>query len=250
MRRSYQLQLEDVRVRLEHMSGLAAAAVRDATRAVVTADLAAAEGVIRDDEVLDGCAVELEDQIVELLARQAPVACDLRLLVSALGIARAFERMGDLARHVAEAARRRDPTGAVPAELVPTIERMGELAASLAVRAGRLVRQPDPDLAAQLDRDDDEMDLLHRTLLADIERPTWPHGVQAGVDLALVGRFYERFADQAVGVGRRVVFLSTGPPAPRRAGRQPGHGSRRLDPDATRARHRVSRQGSRTVSIP
>lgn len=210
MHRRYQLELEDVRERLEHMSGLAATAMHRATRALVTADLATAERVIEQDETLDACAVELEDQIVDMLARQSPVAGDLRLLVSALGIARAFERMGDLARHVAETARRRDPGRAVPAELVPTVERMGDLAARLAVQAGWLIRQPDRELAAQLDRDDDEMDLLHRRLLADIGRPDWPHGMQAGVDLALVGRFCERFADQTVNVGRRVVFFATG----------------------------------------
>lgn len=210
MRRRYQLELEDVRERLERMSGLVATAMHRATRALVTADLATAERVIEQDESLDACAVELEDQIVDMLARQSPVAGDLRLLVSALGIARAFERMGDLARHVAETARRRDPERAVPAELVPTVERMGDLAARLAVKAGWLIRQPDRELAAQLDRDDDEMDLLHRRLLADIGRSDWPHGMQAGVDLALVGRFCERFADQAVNVGRRVVFFATG----------------------------------------
>lgn len=192
------------------MCRVSSAALRDATTALLTADLALAEDVIARDAQLDDMRASTETVALELLALQAPVASDLRTVVSALWVVADLQRMGALAIHVAKAARRRHPDPVPPIEVRPIIERMGRVGVHLADQAATVLAERDLVLARSLESDDDLMDDLHQELFGALLAPGWSHGVAPAVDIAMLGRFYERFADHAVAVGRRVVFLVTG----------------------------------------
>jgi phosphate transport system protein len=121
-----------------------------------------------------------------------------------------LERMGDLARHVASVARRRYPESAVPADLRAVILEMGQVASRIVAKAGSVIASHDVATASELEADDDEMDRLHRTLFTHLLAPGWGGGVETAIDVTACGRYYERFADHAVSVAKRVVFLVTG----------------------------------------
>jgi phosphate transport system protein len=210
MRQAYQMRLADLGVHGSMMCEVASYALRDATKALLDADLSIAEQVIASDVKLDEMRSNAENVAVELLALEAPVASDLRTVVSAIWIVADLQRMGALAIHVAKAARRRHPAHVIPAEIRPIVERMGRVGVHLADQAGVVLRERDIDLARQLEVEDDLMDDLQRELFAAMLDPAWRHGVGPAVDIALLARFYERFADHAVAVARRVVFLVTG----------------------------------------
>ena len=181
-----------------------------ATKSVMTKDLKLAEEVITSDEKIDTVQHELDGRIIDIIARQQPVASDLRALVTALRMSADLERMGDLAHHVAKLVRFRHPESAVPAELLSLVEAIGETAEKIATKTGVVISTRDVTLAAQVEKDDDEMDELHRKLISRLVEPSWPHGVETAIDLTLLGRYYERYADHAVSVARRVIFLVTG----------------------------------------
>jgi phosphate transport system protein len=185
-------------------------AMRRATLALLTADKSEAEEVVDRDAEIDALYRIVEDRVYDVVARQAPVASDLRVVLTALHVGADLERMGDLADHVARTALRRHPGAALPSELVDVVSRMGAVADHLAGKIAKALSESDAVAAAQLDRDDDAMDDLHRELFKALLGSDWPHGVEAAIDGALLGRFYERYADHAVNVGRRVVFLVTG----------------------------------------
>lgn len=189
---------------------MAAHAIENATRALLEADLVLAEGVIAGHEKTVAVRTDVEDTAFTLLALQAPVATDLRAVVSAIRIAGDAERMGALAVHVAEIARRRHPHHAVPAEVTGYVADMGDVASALATTAREVLLAQDPRRAAEIPRDDDAMDELHRQLLAALRERGSAFGVAAAVDVTLLGRFYERFADHAVQIARRVIFQATG----------------------------------------
>ena len=153
---------------------------------------------------------ELDLMSFDLLARQQPVATDLRVIVTSMRMSSDIERMGDLARHVAKVARLRYPASAVPAELRSTILQMGQVAERIVEKAGSVIAARDVEAAHQIERDDDAMDDLHRELFARVTDGSWSHGTEAAVDITLLGRYYERFADHAVSVAHRVIWLVTG----------------------------------------
>ena len=181
-----------------------------ATKSVMTKDLKLAEEVITSDEKIDTVQHELDGRIIDIIARQQPVASDLLAPVTALRMSADLERMGDLAHHVAKLVRLRHPGSAVPAELLALVEVIGETAEKIATKTGVVISTRDVTLAAQVEKDDDEMDELHRKLISRLVEPSWPHGVETAIDLTLLGRYYERYADHAVSVARRVIFLVTG----------------------------------------
>lgn len=181
-----------------------------ATRAISEKNLSLAEEVITNDEKIDTVQHDLDARIIDIIARQQPVASDLRALVTALRMSADLERMGDLAHHVAKVVRLRHPAGAVPDQVLGLIESMGVTAEKIATKTGVVISTRDTALAAQVEKDDDEMDLLHRQLISALIAPTWEHGVETAIDLTLLGRYYERYADHAVSVARRVIFLVTG----------------------------------------
>jgi phosphate transport system protein len=210
MREAYHEELNAISDRLVEMSRLVESAMARATTALLDADLSLAEGVIAHDQVVDKLRDDLDEQALELIARQAPVATDLRLIITSLRMSADLERMGDLALHVAKLARMRYPDSAVPAELRGTMLEMGQVAQRIVAKAGSVIASRDVQQALELERDDDEMDRLHRKLFRVLLDGKWRHGVETAVDVTLIGRYYERYADHAVSVARRVVYLVTG----------------------------------------
>ncbi|QMU21110.1 phosphate signaling complex protein PhoU [Gordonia rubripertincta] len=210
MRTAYQEQLEALTNVLGEMCELAGTAMSRATQALLQADLAVAEEVIGDAERMTQLSARAEEQSFALLALQAPVAGDLRGVVSGFQIVADADRMGALALHVAKVARRRHPAKALPEEVNGYFAEMGRLAVTLAKSAHEVLETRDPQAALRLQEDDDAMDDLHRHLFTVLMDREWQHGVAAAVDVTLLGRYYERFADHAVLIGRRVVFTATG----------------------------------------
>lgn len=210
MRTAYQEQLEELTNVLGEMCELAGTAMSRATQALLQADLAVAEEVIGDSERMAQLSARAEEQSFALLALQAPVAGDLRGVVSGFQIVADADRMGALALHVAKVARRRHPAKALPEEVNGYFAEMGRLAVTLAKNAHEVLVTGDPQAALRLQEDDDAMDDLHRHLFTVLMDREWQHGVAAAVDVTLLGRYYERFADHAVLIGRRVVFTATG----------------------------------------
>jgi phosphate transport system protein len=210
MRDAYADQLDSIRDDLLTMTRLVGNAVSSATNALLDGDAAVAEKVISDDVAIDSLRVAIENNSFELLSLQNPVAGDLRMLVASLRMVSEFERMGDLAVHVAKIARLRVPEVAVPDEVVPTIARMAAVAEVMIAKVGHVIANSDVAAAEELEEVDEEMDKLRRSSFRELLGSDWKHGVEPAVDIALLGRYYERIADHAVSIARRVVFLVTG----------------------------------------
>jgi len=210
LRSAFQDELDGVTATLVELSSIVSQAIDKATHALLTANLAEAEEVIAADDRVDNLQHELDARIIDIIARQQPVASDLRALVTALRMSADLERMGDMAHHVAKITRLRHPGAAVPSELLLTIEEMGKVAKLIADKAGDIISSRDIEKALELERDDDEMDKLHRKLFTTLLSDDWKHGTETAIDITLIGRYYERFADHAVSVARRVYYLVTG----------------------------------------
>jgi phosphate transport system protein len=210
MRTAYHEQLDALTAQLGEMCGLAGAAMERATQALLQADLVLAEQVITDHEQIAGMSAKAEEAAFVLLALQAPVAGDLRAIVGSIQIVADVDRMGALALHVAKIARRRHPQHALPEEVNGYFAEMGRVAVELGNSAQEVLVSRDPEKAARIQEEDDAMDDLHRHLFTVLMDKEWKHGVAAAVDVTLLGRFYERFADHAVEVARRVIFQVTG----------------------------------------
>lgn len=210
MRKTYHEQLEGLAGGLADMCATVGQAMGDATRSLLDRDLALAQQVIAADTTVDMARTELEERAYALLALQAPVATDLRVVVAAIHAAESLERMGDFALHVSKTVRRRHPNPVLPASIQPQFAQMGRLAVAQAQAAEQVIRSRDVTLARHVEDADDQMDNLHRDLFAALLASDWPHGVTAAVDATQLSRFYERFADYAVSVARRTVFVVTG----------------------------------------
>lgn len=210
MRTGFHHQLDTLTDQLADMCAMAAEAISQASEALLETDLTTAESVIARHGSIVALDAHVEETAFALLALQAPVATDLRAVVSALRIAADARRMVELAVHIAEIARRRHPYPAVAAEVRPYVAAMGEAAEALAQGARQVLVSQDPRGAAQIRHDDDAMDELHHRLLATLMDPAWTQGVASAVDATLLGRFYESFADHAVQIARRVIFQATG----------------------------------------
>jgi phosphate transport system protein len=210
MRTAYHEQLDALTEQLGEMCGLAGVAMERATQALLQADLVLAEQVITDHEQMTAMSARAEESAFVLLALQAPVAGDLRAIVGSIQIVADIDRMGALALHVAKIARRRHPQHALPEEVNGYFAEMGRVAVELGNSAREALVTRDPEKAARVREEDDAMDDLHRHLFTVLMDREWKHGVAAAVDVTLLGRFYERFADHAVEVARRVIFQVTG----------------------------------------
>ena len=210
MREQFQEELNAVSATLVQMAGLVQTAMENATTALLTADLALSEKVIADDAIVDEIQHELDARTINLIARQGPVASDLRTLVTSLRMSADLERMGDLAHHIAKSARMRYPATAVPPELSLTIEDMGRVCSKIIEKVSTVLEKRDADRALEIEKDDDEIDALHRKIIQTLLDPNWKHGVETAIDMTLLGRYYERCADHAVSIARRVHFLVTG----------------------------------------
>lgn len=210
MREQFHDELQALSDLLVEMTRLVGSAIARATVALVDGDLELAESVISADQQIDALQEEFEGRCLSLLALQQPVATDLRVIVTGLRMSADLERMGDLAEHVAKVARMRHPRAAIPPELRETILQMGQVSEQIVAKTGGVIADRDVTVAGELVLDDDVMDGLHRQLFTVLLDDDWPHGVEAAIDVALCGRYYERFCDHAVSVARRVIFLVTG----------------------------------------
>ena len=204
--------LDVVKGDLIRMTQLVGSAMNRATQALLDADLAMAESVIAADAQIDVLSSDVEEQCFELIARNAPDRDELPEIIGALRIAASLERMGDLAEHVAKQARLRYPRLSIPQELRSTFAEMGGLAEAIVSKTGSVIASQDVALAGDIGRHDAEVDRLHRELFTIVLSPSWPHGVEAAIDVTLLSRYYERYADHAVSVTRRVVTIVTGEP--------------------------------------
>jgi phosphate transport system protein len=210
MRDIFHDELDDIGKQVIEMIKLVAVAMERATAALLDGNVQLADQVMNDDARVDSLRDELDDRSFQLIAQQQPVATDLRVLISTIHLTADLERMGDLAHHVAKIARLRHPDGAVPAEARDVISQMGQVAASLVGKVADVVDGRDVELAQAIEAEDDSMDALRRKLFTLILSPNWGHGTGAAIDLALLGRYYERYADHAVAVARHTIFIVTG----------------------------------------
>ncbi len=210
VRIEFRQQLDALNADLARMCELAGEAMQRATLGLLTVDLEAAERVLTDLEILARMRRDVDQAALSVLARQAPVASDLRAVVAAVHITSDADRMGGLAAHVARIVRRRHPASAIPNVVVGQFSEMGGLAVDLAEDAAAVIADGDPVRASRIRDDDEAMNDMHRRLFAAVMSPEWSHGVPAAVDVVLLGRFYERFADHAVAIAARVLFRSTG----------------------------------------
>ena len=206
----FQEELDKVSQSLVDLTVMVSTSMTKATSAILSCDLKLAEEVIGNDVKIDDYQHENDSHIIDIIARQQPVASDLRALVAALRMGSDLERMGDLAHHVAKVARMRHPNAAVPPELVSIIKAMGVAAVAITEKTGVVIATRNTQMALEVEHDDDVMDDLHRKLIAVLIEPTWKHGIETAIDLTLLGRYYERYADHAVSISRRVYFLVTG----------------------------------------
>ncbi|MBB2975036.1 phosphate transport system protein [Microbacterium endophyticum] len=210
MREVFQQSLADVQDRLIEIAELVAEAMAKATQSFGTSDVALAEEVIENDPVIDEKTVALDELAIDILARQQPVASDLRVVVSALRISASLERMGDIAEHIAQLTRMRFPDRAIPKGLKGTFTKMGELDVELANKLAELLRTRDVALADEIRNADDKLDELHVSVFEKVLSDSWRGEAAATVDATLASRYLERFGDHAVSVSKKIVYLATG----------------------------------------
>ncbi|SEE92262.1 phosphate signaling complex protein PhoU [Ruania alba] len=210
MRAIFEQELGQVGEGLLQMARQVQAAVRDASTALETADLQLAEQVIAADDAIDTIERELDERCVTLLARQQPVATDLRVIVSGLRMSASIERMGDLARHIAQVTRMRYPEHALPDQARELFAELATAANGVAANVVALLENHDLELAAAIEREDDVLDTLHQRTFTTTLADNWTGSVPQTVDVTLLARFYERFGDHAVSVAQRISYLVTG----------------------------------------
>lgn len=210
MREVFQQELREVQDRLVEISALVADSIDNATRAFNESDVSLAEDVIENDRRIDVLAAELDELAITILARQQPVARDLRIVVSALRVSASLERMGDMAEHIAQLARYRFPEKAVPKGLRSTFREMGALDVDIARKLTELLRTQDPKIAEHIRDEDDKVDALHLAVFDKVLGETWKGETAATVDATLASRYHERFADHAVSIAKKVQYLATG----------------------------------------
>lgn len=210
MREVFQQELREVQDRLVEISTLVADSIERATQSFNESNVALAETVIADDDKIDALAAELDELAIQILARQQPVARDLRIVVSALRISASLERMGDMAEHIAQLARYRFPEKVVPKGLRGTFRDMGALDVEIARKLTELLRTEDVAIAEDIRNEDDKVDALHLSVFDKVLGETWKGGAVDTVDATLASRYHERFADHAVSIAKKVQYLATG----------------------------------------
>jgi phosphate transport system protein len=210
MREVFQQELREVQDRLVEISDLVADSIENATQAFNESNVALAETVIAQDDKIDALAAELDELAIQILARQQPVARDLRIVVSALRISASLERMGDMAEHIAQLARYRFPEKVVPKSLRPTFIEMGRIDVDMARKLSELLRTEDLVVAEDIRNEDDKIDALHLSVFDKVLGETWKGAAVDTVDATLASRYHERFADHAVSIAKKVQYLATG----------------------------------------
>ncbi|MDD2818753.1 MAG: phosphate signaling complex protein PhoU [Candidatus Nanopelagicales bacterium] len=209
---AYAEDLEAVNAGLVEVADLVGSAMFMATQSLLDADNDLAQAVIAQDERIDILTSQIEERCFDLISLQQPTDRDLRILIGSLRIAASLERMGDLASHVAKQARMRFPNAVVPEDLRETFEQMGALAQAIVTKTAQVIATKDLTLATDIAAHDEVVDRLHRELFRAVLNSSWEHGVETAIDITLLSRYYERYADHAVSVTRRLITIVTGEP--------------------------------------
>lgn len=210
MRELFQQELKELQDDLVEIAELVHKAMADAVTAFNKSDVELAESVIARDDQIDTAVKALDEQAIAILARQSPVAGDLRLVVSALRISSSLERMGDMAEHLAQLARYRFPDKVVPKSVRPIFKDMGKLDVEMAAMLVELLKTNDLALAEKIRDEDDRVDALHLSVFETVLSEGWSAGVETTIDATLASRYLERFADHAVSISKKVTYLATG----------------------------------------
>jgi phosphate transport system protein len=210
MRELFQQELHEVQDRLVEIAELVVDAITDAVDAFNKSDVTLAESVIVRDNKIDDAVVALDELAIAIMARQAPVAKDLRLVVSALRISASLERMGDMAEHLAQLARYRFPEKVVPKTIRPIFKEMGSLDIELAKMLVVLLKTEDVAVAEKIRDEDDKVDALHLSVFETVLSDSWSQETETTVDATLASRYLERFADHAVSIAKKMLYLATG----------------------------------------
>ena len=210
MREVFQQELHEVQQRLVEIAELVAEAMRKATTAFQDSDITLAEQVIEEDARIDELALTLDELSIQILARQQPVARDLRVVVSSLRISASLERMGDMAEHLAQLTRYRFPEKVIAKGLRTTFKEMGELDIKIAEKLIKMLKSQELKQLESVRDLDDKIDALHLSVFDKVLSDTWGGTSMDTVDATLASRYYERFSDHAISIARKVTYLSTG----------------------------------------
>ncbi|MBX3312521.1 MAG: phosphate signaling complex protein PhoU [Microbacteriaceae bacterium] len=210
MRKVFQAEMASLQDGLIELAELVEKSFTKATKAFSKSDVEMAEFVIEADNTIDAAAVEIDELAIEILARQSPVARDLRTVVSALRISASLERMGDMAEHIAELARLRYPEKVAPKALKNTFTRMGDANKEIVRMLVELLQTQDLNIANAIRDKDDLIDELHVSVFDTVLSSNWQHSAATTVDATLISRYHERFADHAVSIAKKVIYLATG----------------------------------------
>jgi phosphate transport system protein len=211
VRRNFHHELDLLQEDIVRMAGMVTESLAQATQAFLDGDLAAADEIQSGDDIIDTMALEAEERCYQLLALQQPMASDLRALTTAIRLIAEIERSGDLVVNIMKAARRIYGTEIDP-RTRGLIERLGDQVHRLFRLSIDAYVDRNVGLAAALDDMDDAVDELHVDFISSIfeTRESGELPLQVAVQLALVGRFYERIGDHAVNIGERVRYMVTG----------------------------------------
>ena len=209
-REVFQQELKEVQERLVEIAGEVTRIMQNASQAFTKSDVALADQAIASSESIQNKALALDELVIRILARQSPVARDLRILVSALRISASLERMGALAGHIAQIARFRYPGSAIPESLRTTFVEMGVLDLALANKIVKLLADPDVDVARSIQAEDERVDELHRHVFDTVLSDNWKENAIFTVDVTLASRYHERFADHVVDISSKLSYLTTG----------------------------------------
>jgi phosphate transport system protein len=210
LREVFQRELHEVQDRLVEMAESVSLIIDKAALAFLGNEVSKADEAIALSEANEEKALALDELVIKILARQSPVARDLRILVSALRISASLERMGALAGHIASIARYRFPGSAVPDSLRKTFEEMGALDIQLAKKVTEVLRNTDVDQARAIQAEDERVDELHRHVFDVVLADDWKENAMFTVDVTLASRYFERFADHVVDISSKVSYLTTG----------------------------------------
>ncbi|MDJ0357908.1 phosphate signaling complex protein PhoU [Paenarthrobacter sp. PH39-S1] len=210
MRKIFQAELQQIGAELIEISQLVTEAVEKATRAFQGADIELAQDVIAADARIDFLQNGLDERAIDVLALQGPVASDLRMIVGSLRMSASLERMGDLARHVAQLARLRYPATVIPESLRPTFAELARLDLKISRQVTELLDTRDLALVTEIQAAKTGVSDLHRSVFKAIAVPGWQETPAMTVDVALASRYFERFSDHGVSVARKVAYLVTG----------------------------------------
>jgi phosphate transport system protein len=210
VRKVFQEELTQVGEQLVEISKLVSEAIGKAVTAFEGADIDLAEDVIAADARIDFLQNSLDERAIDILALQGPVASDLRMIVGSLRMSASLERMGDLARHLAQLARLRYPAAVIPGPLQETFRSFAEQDLLIATKLTELLETRDLEVARDIMKANSAVNDLHLSVFKAIARRDWQESPATTVDVALASRYFERFADHGVSVAQKVTYLVTG----------------------------------------